>query len=234
MHNVLLHVRFPWRRDIGALSRNNAMVHCYVYLATQQFKRRAYPQHCYARDNSHGDVSMVTGLLSTDFYWFSQSVYWKSQRVDVRVCLATDSFWLEEWVSVPRLYRSDVYVCSKSCRLCLTVVCWLLECNKVPSWIENPEYVTIFKTNAFTQCLFNTQLNIIFIFVHMSSLETFGLEFCKYSCYKFRPSCLILNSNKCTAQMMTLIIMQFYIKFCKYLLTTIGSLQRRYKFHCDH
>jgi hypothetical protein len=25
-------------------------------------------------------------------------------------------------VSVPRPYRSDVYVCSKSCRLCLTVV----------------------------------------------------------------------------------------------------------------
>jgi hypothetical protein len=32
---------------------------------------------------------------------------------------------LEEFykrVSVPRPYRSDVYVCSKSCRLCLTVV----------------------------------------------------------------------------------------------------------------
>jgi hypothetical protein len=53
-----------------ALSRNNAVVHCYVSLATQQFKRRAYPQHCYACDNRHGDVSMVTGLLSTDFYWF--------------------------------------------------------------------------------------------------------------------------------------------------------------------
>jgi hypothetical protein len=47
-------------------------------------------------------------------------------------------------VSVPRPYRLDVYVCSKSCWLCLTVVCWLLECSKVPSWIEIPEYVTIF------------------------------------------------------------------------------------------
>jgi hypothetical protein len=34
---VLLHVRFPWRRDIGALSRNNGIVqHCYVSLATKK------------------------------------------------------------------------------------------------------------------------------------------------------------------------------------------------------
>jgi hypothetical protein len=70
------------------------------------------------------------------------------------VCL--EAFWLQEWgwvledchkrscwknsirVSVPRPYRSDVYVCSKGYRLCLTVVYWLLECNKVPSWIEPP------------------------------------------------------------------------------------------------
>jgi hypothetical protein len=73
-------------------------------------------------------------------------------RIDL-VCL--EAFWLQEWewvmedsherscwknsigVSVPRPCGSDVYVCSKSFRLCLTVVCWLLECNKVPSWIEN-------------------------------------------------------------------------------------------------
>jgi hypothetical protein len=73
-----------------------------------------------------------------------------------------EAFWLQEWewvsedchkrscwknsigLSVPRPCGSDVYVCSKSCRLCLTVVCWLLERNKVPSWIEQPEYVTIF------------------------------------------------------------------------------------------
>jgi hypothetical protein len=74
--------------------------------------------------------------------------------------LCLEAFWLQEleWVmedshkrscwknsigvSVPVPYRSDVYVCSKSCWLCLTAVYWLLECNKVPSWIE-PEYVTI-------------------------------------------------------------------------------------------
>jgi hypothetical protein len=34
-------------------------------------------------------------------------------------------------------------MCSKSCWLCLSVVYWLLECNKVPSLIEPPEYTTI-------------------------------------------------------------------------------------------
>jgi hypothetical protein len=75
------------------------------------------------------------------------------------VCL--EAFWLQEWewvledchkrsrwknsigVSVPRPCGSDVYVCSKSFWLCLTVVYWLLGYNKVPSWIENSEYVTI-------------------------------------------------------------------------------------------
>jgi hypothetical protein len=68
------------------------------------------------------------------------------------VCL--EAFWLQEWewvledchkrscwknsigVSVLRPCGSDVYVCSKSFRLCLTVVYDFLECNKVPSWIE--------------------------------------------------------------------------------------------------
>jgi hypothetical protein len=77
-----------------------------------------------------------------------------ARRCIVLVCLET--FWLQEWewvledchkrscwknsigVSVLRPCRSDVYVCSKSCWLCLTVVYWLLECNKVPSWIEPP------------------------------------------------------------------------------------------------
>jgi hypothetical protein len=45
-----------------ALSRGGAVVHCCVSLATQQFKRKAYQQHCGARDNNHGDVYMVTGL----------------------------------------------------------------------------------------------------------------------------------------------------------------------------
>jgi hypothetical protein len=54
--------------------------------------------------------------------------------------VCSEAFWLQEWervledchkrscwknsirVDVPRPYRSDVYVCSKSFRLCLTVV----------------------------------------------------------------------------------------------------------------
>jgi hypothetical protein len=99
--------------------------------------------------------------------------WWTIRQGAVVVCKRTDSptmdcpdvcleaFWLQEWewvledchkrscwknsigVSVPRPGRLDVYVCSESCWLCLTVVYWLLECNKVPSWIENPEYATI-------------------------------------------------------------------------------------------
>jgi hypothetical protein len=38
-----------------------------ISLATQQFKRRAYTQYCYARENRLEYVSIVTGLLSTDF-----------------------------------------------------------------------------------------------------------------------------------------------------------------------
>jgi hypothetical protein len=78
------------------------------------------------------------------------------RRIDL-VCL--EAFWLQEWewvledshkrscwknpigMSVPLPYRSDVYVCSKSFRLCLTVVCWLLQCNKVPLWNRTYEYV---------------------------------------------------------------------------------------------
>jgi hypothetical protein len=87
------------------------------------------------------------------------------------VCLV--AFWLQEWewvledchkrscwknsigASVLRPYRSDVYVCLKSCCLCLTVVYWLLECNKVPSWIEPPntlqylEFITWAKKSRF-------------------------------------------------------------------------------------
>jgi hypothetical protein len=39
-----------------------------ISLATQQFNWKAYPQHCYVRDSRHRDVSMVTRLLSMDFY----------------------------------------------------------------------------------------------------------------------------------------------------------------------
>jgi hypothetical protein len=47
---IMLHVRFPWQRDVGALSRNNGMVqHFCVSLATQQLKRRAYQQAAWLR-----------------------------------------------------------------------------------------------------------------------------------------------------------------------------------------
>jgi hypothetical protein len=47
---ILLHVRFPWQRDVGALSRNNGIVqHCCVSLATQQLKWRAYQQAAWLR-----------------------------------------------------------------------------------------------------------------------------------------------------------------------------------------
>jgi hypothetical protein len=42
---VMLHVRFPWQRDVGALSRSNGIVQCCcISLATQQLKRRVYQQ----------------------------------------------------------------------------------------------------------------------------------------------------------------------------------------------
>jgi hypothetical protein len=98
----------------------------------------------------------ITELLMMQFKWTD------SPTMDFPdVCL--EALWLQEWewvledchkrscwknsigVSVPRPYWSDLYVCSESCRLCLTVVYRLLECYKVPSWIEQPEYVTLYK-----------------------------------------------------------------------------------------
>jgi hypothetical protein len=47
------------------------------------------------------------------------------------------------WTWILPFYVKLFLLYSQSCRLCLTVVYWLLECNKVPSWIE-PEYATIY------------------------------------------------------------------------------------------
>jgi hypothetical protein len=95
------------------------------------------------------------------------------RRIDL---VRLEAYWLQEWewvledchkrscwknpigMSVPVPFGTDVYVCSKSFRLCLTVVYWLLECNKVPSWIENPEYVVIFFDVAFI--LFSGHYNV--------------------------------------------------------------------------
>jgi hypothetical protein len=98
-YTITLHVWGFLGNVTWALSRNNAVVHCYVSLATQEFKRKAYQQHCCARDNSHGDVSMVTGLLSSNFDWYRQCVF-EITRVQTCVCLATDTFgWKTEFVS---------------------------------------------------------------------------------------------------------------------------------------
>jgi hypothetical protein len=79
------------------------------------------------------------------------------QRNDL-VCL--EAFWLQEWEWVLEdchkrsCWKNSIGVsvlrpCGRTCTCvrrvsdCLTVVYWLLECNKVPSWIEQPKYVTI-------------------------------------------------------------------------------------------
>jgi hypothetical protein len=126
VHKILLHVWGFLGQVMWALLRNNAVVHCYISLAMQQFKWRAYQQHCYARNNRHRDVSMVFGILL-----ILSVLVWKESGADVRACLAMDSSWLEEWVSVPRPYRMDVYMCSKGCWLCLTVFSCVLGSEEI-------------------------------------------------------------------------------------------------------
>jgi hypothetical protein len=154
MHEtILLHV-WGFLGDVTwALSHNNAVVHCYVSLATQQFLRMGYPQHCYERDNRHGNVSIVTGLLSTDFCWFVVSPCLEiaeCRRVCLeiaecrRVCLATDCCRLEDWVSTGKLREKLV---------CLEAS-WLQEWEFVPDerrgwartcvwrlWLQECEFV---------------------------------------------------------------------------------------------
>jgi hypothetical protein len=96
--NILLHVWGFLGNVTWALSRGGAVVHCCVSLTTQQFKRKAYQQHCCARDNSHGDVSMVTGLLSMDFYWYRQSCF-EIARVETCVCI---------WLRTPVGWKSEL------------------------------------------------------------------------------------------------------------------------------
>jgi hypothetical protein len=136
---LLLHVWGFLGNVTWALSCNNAVVHFYVSLATQQLKRRAYSQHCHARDNRHGDVSMVTGLLSTDFYWFVVSPCLEIPSVDARVCLATDSFWVYDWVSSGKLREKLV---------CLDAS-WLQEWEFVPEDRRGCERTCVWR---FTDC----------------------------------------------------------------------------------
>jgi hypothetical protein len=51
---------------------------------------------------------MVTGLLSTDFYWFVVSPCLEIFECR-RACLAMDSCWLEDWVSIGKF--REKYVC---------------------------------------------------------------------------------------------------------------------------
>jgi hypothetical protein len=86
-------MRFSWRRDVGALSRNNAIVqHCYVSFATQRPIRNA-TQQCSTllrtrQWTRRETISMVTRLLSADFCWFVELVrierLWK---MDAHMCL---------------------------------------------------------------------------------------------------------------------------------------------------
>jgi hypothetical protein len=82
---ILSHVIFPWRRDVGALSRNNGIVqHCCASLATQQFwkalaslaDKNVNKQHCYARNNRQAFLWLWDGCLRplTDI----GSVFWES------------------------------------------------------------------------------------------------------------------------------------------------------------
>jgi hypothetical protein len=142
-----------------------------VYLAADSFEvgrlssyRRLWEEHVSLYGGRWRHSIVGTGKWRIN-YVYAEVPLWSAsgpiarRRIDL-VCL--EAFWLQEWewvlqgchkrscwknsigVSVPRPCGSDVYVCSKSCRLCLTVVYWLSECNKVPSWIENPEYVTMY------------------------------------------------------------------------------------------
>jgi hypothetical protein len=112
---ILLHVGFPWRRDIGSLSRNNAE-YAIVGYATMYIGRFATIKmdcgHCWRVTLLRcANVSMVTSFVVYGVGLIvEQSVFWKSPRVDA---LRTPFGW--KTVSVPSPYRSDVCVCSKSC-----------------------------------------------------------------------------------------------------------------------
>jgi hypothetical protein len=97
---ILLHVRFPWQPDVGALTRNNWIVqHCCVSLATQQCwtalaslpDNNVNKQHCYARNNRQAFL-WLRNLLSSNFYWYNQCVGIRSST-DVCIWLRTPFGW---------------------------------------------------------------------------------------------------------------------------------------------
>jgi fatty-acid desaturase len=75
LFNILLHVRFPWQHDVGALSHNYGIVqHCCVSLVTQQFwtalaslvDNNVNKQHCYTRNNRQA-FPWLRDCLSSNF-----------------------------------------------------------------------------------------------------------------------------------------------------------------------
>jgi hypothetical protein len=71
---AILHVtvRFPWRRDVGVLSRNNANTLVAISLMTL-----AAARHYYVRDNGHGERHFLwlrDCCLRTSIGWWSQFV----------------------------------------------------------------------------------------------------------------------------------------------------------------
>jgi hypothetical protein len=95
----MLRVGFPWRRDIGALSRNSAEYTIVVYATIYIGRFTTIKMDC-------GDcwqvtrcvnVSMVKRFVVCGVGSICRAVrVWKSPCVDVRECLAMDSFWLKE------------------------------------------------------------------------------------------------------------------------------------------
>jgi hypothetical protein len=93
----MLHVGFPWRRDIGALSRNNAEYTIVAY-TTMYIGRFATIKmdcgHCWRVTLLRcANVSMVTS-----FVVYGVGLICRAVRVlEIAACRrATDSFWLED------------------------------------------------------------------------------------------------------------------------------------------
>jgi hypothetical protein len=136
---TLLHVWGFLGSVAWALSRGGEVVHCCVSLATQQFKRKAYQQHCCACDSSHGDVSMVTGWLSMDFYWYRKSCL-EIARVQTCVCiwLRTPFGWKTKFVSGNCEWSTWVYtVDGEASRSSGLVQISDGLCAEVPLWCES-------------------------------------------------------------------------------------------------
>jgi hypothetical protein len=123
----------PWRLngDSGTASLFQkcllmSHVRSWISIATQQFKQRAYQQHCYVRDNGHGNVSMVTGLLSTDIYWFVLSPCLEITEC-IRACV---------WLRTPVGWKTELVLgnCERS-----TCVWKLPDCNNESLCPKNVE-----------------------------------------------------------------------------------------------